>query len=195
MEINVKVKNEELETRINYYKKIAVEQIQSDFDQYGEDFRALIKENLPPLRIGSYKYSDEEKQDALKKILGNYPESYAAIRAVCLKIVESSRRSDIEEAEQYYDTLLKMQRKKPDRAILKNGLEAVSHSGLALAWAYLMADRIEDSEKMIRFLEENNSDCVYRILTSDEIEPMIVTSEEAFAQIRDFGTKSNEYII
>lgn len=47
MESNDNVEREKIESQLNDNWKIAMEQFQSDIDQYGDDFNKLVK-NFPP---------------------------------------------------------------------------------------------------------------------------------------------------
>lgn len=192
MELNDNVEREKIESQLNDNWKKAMKQLQSDIDQYGEDFNMLINNFPLPGRIVDA-YSFEKRQDVLNKILMSYPESFMAARSVFNKMIEAISENDLEEVEKYYNNLLEIQRKKSEKLILGNGLEAVSQAGLNLAWMYLRADRIEDSEKMLRSLEENCPDAVYSIRSEYQGESILATSEDAFDRIRQAVTEIREY--
>ena len=107
MESNDHENGEKIESQLNANWKTAMEQFQSDIDQYGEDFGSLVKNFPPPGRILD-SYSNEEKQDMLDKIFESYPESYMAARSVFMKIFEAFGKDDFEEAEKCDDALLEV---------------------------------------------------------------------------------------
>jgi outer membrane protein assembly factor BamD (BamD/ComL family) len=125
--------------------------------------------------------SQEERQNALNELLDKYPDSYAAAKAVSSKALESVMRNNIGAAEEYYDMLVDVQAKKTDRVVLDNGFEAVPTVEHTLAYAYYRSGRTEDVKTMVKSLEENYSDSLYRVRSRGG--PSIITGEEAIDRI------------
>lgn len=174
-----RVRKNEIEAELSYLRGISGQQRQADKNMYSEEANELYRKTLPS-RFGNNS-SEEERLNALNELLDKYPDSYAAAKAVSLKAIESIRRNNIGKAEEYYNMLLDVQAKKTDRVVLDNGFDAVPAVEHTLAYAYYRSGRIEDVKKMVKSLEENYSDSVYRVMSRGG--PRIVTSEEAITRI------------
>ncbi len=174
-----RVKKNEIESELNYFRGISGEQRQFDKNKYDEEINELYRKSLPR-RFGG-NLSEEERLNALNELLEKYPDSYAAAKAVSSKAIESVMRNNIETAEGYYDMLLDVQAKKTDRIVLDSGFEAVPTVEHTLAYAYYRSGRTEDIKTMVKSLEENYSDSLYRVRSRGG--PSIITGEEAIDRI------------
>jgi hypothetical protein len=174
-----RVRKNEIESELNYLRGISGEQRQLDKNKYDEDLNDLYRQTLSR-RFGG-NLSQEERQNALNELLDKYPDSYAAAKAVSSKALESVMRNNIGAAEEYYDMLVDVQAKKTDRVVLDNGFEAVPTVEHTLAYAYYRSGRTEDVKTMVKSLEENYSDSLYRVRSRGG--PSIITGEEAIDRI------------
>lgn len=174
-----RVRKNEIEAELDYLRGISSQQRQADKNMYSEEANELYRKTLPG-RFGNNS-TEEERLNALNELLDKYPDSYAAAKAVSLKAIESIRRNNIGKAEEYYNMLLDVQAKKTDRVVLDNGFDAVPAVEQTLAYAYYRSGRIEDVKKMVKSLEENYPDSVYRVMSRGG--PRIMTSEEAIERI------------
>ncbi len=174
-----RVKKNEIESELNYLRGISGEQRQFDKNKYDEEINELYRQTLPR-RFGGNS-SEEERLNALNELLDKYPDSYAAAKAVSSKAIESVMRNNIGTAKEYYDMLLDVQAKKTDRVVLDSGFEAVPTVEHALAYAYYRSGRTEDVKTMVKSLEENYSDSLYRVRSRGG--PSIITGEEAIDRI------------
>lgn len=174
-----RVKKNEIESDLSYLREISGEQRQLDKNQYNEEVNELYRQTLPR-RFGN-NLSEEERLNALNELLEKYPDSYAAAKAVSAKVIESVRGNNIETAEEYYNMLLEVQAEKTNRVVLDSGFEAVPTVEHTLAWAYYRSGRTEDVKTMVKSLEENYSDSVYRVRSRGG--PRLMTGEEAIDRI------------
>jgi hypothetical protein len=174
-----RVKENEIESELDYLRGISGEQRQFDKNKYDEEINELYRKTLSR-RFGG-NLSEEERLDALNELLEKYPDSYAAAKAVSTKAIESVMRSNLEAAEGYYDMLLASQASKADRVVLDSGFEAVPTVEHVLAYAYYRSGRTEDVKTVVKSLEENYSDSLFRVRSRGG--PRIVTGEEAIDRI------------
>lgn len=174
-----RVKKNEIESDLSYLREISGKQRQLDKNQYNEEVNELYRQTLPR-RFGN-NLSEEERLNALNELLEKYPDSYAAAKAVSAKVIESVRGNNIETAEEYYNMLLEVQAEKTNRVVLDSGFEAVPTVEHTLAWAYYRSGRTEDVKTMVKSLEENYSDSVYRVRSRGG--PRLMTGEEAIDRI------------
>jgi hypothetical protein len=174
-----RVMKNEIESELDYLRGVSGEQRQFDKNKYDEEINDLYRKTLPR-RFGG-NLSEEERQKALDELLDKYPDSYAAAKAVSSKAIESVMRNNLESAEGYYDMLLDVQAKKTDRVVLDNGFEAVPTVEHTLAYAYYRSGRTEDVKTVVKSLEENYSDSLFRVRSRGG--PRIVTGEEAIDRI------------
>jgi hypothetical protein len=174
-----RVMKNEIESELDYLRGISGEQRQFDKNKYDEEINDLYRKTLPR-RFGG-NLSEEERQQALDELLDKYPDSYAAAKAVSSKALESVMRNNLEAAEGYYDMLLDVQGKKTDRVVLDNGFEAVPTVEHTMAYAYFRSGRTEDVKAMVKSLEENYSDSLFRVRSRGG--PRIVSGEEAIDRI------------
>ena len=174
-----RVRKNEIDSELEYLREISGEQRQLDKNKYDEEINELYRKTLPR-RFGG-NLSEEERMNALNELLEKYPDSYAAAKAVSSKAIESVFRNDIGKAEEYYDMLIDVQSKKADRVVLDSGFEAVPTVEHTLAYAYYRSGQIEDVKTMVKSLEENYSDSLFRVRSRGG--PRIVTGEEAIDRI------------
>jgi hypothetical protein len=174
-----RVKKNEIEDEVNYLRGISGEQRQLDKNKYDEEINELYRQTLPR-RFGN-SLSEEERLNALNELLEKYPDSYAAAKAVSSKAIESVMRNNIETAEEYYNMLLDVQAEKTDRVVLDSGFEAVPTVEHTLAYAYYRSGRTEDVESIVKSLEDNYSDSVFRVRSRGG--PKLMTGEEAIDRI------------
>ena len=175
-----RVKKMEIESELSFLREMAGEQRQTDKNQYDEAANDLYRQTLP--RGLGNNQSEEERENALNELLEKYPDSYAAAKAVSVKAIESVIRGNIDAAESYYNMLIEVQGQKTDRVVFDDGFEAVPTVEHTLAWAYYRSGRTEDVKTMVKSLEENYSDSVYRVRSRGG--PTIITGQEAIERIR-----------
>lgn len=176
----IRSEEKKIQSQLNYFREKIVEQRQYDKDKYDEELNDLYQRALPR-RFGD-KISDEERENAFNELMDKYPDSYAAAKVVSVKAIISARNSDIERAEKYYNMLVDMQDRKTDRVMLNNGLEAMPTVGHVLVRSYYRSGRTEELKMMVKSLEENYYDSLYRIRSPNG--PRLVNGEEAIAGIR-----------
>ena len=175
------IAEKDMEDLLGVFREFNRAQLEVDKALYGdgpeETFRALVNRN-PANRL-----SDDDREALLNDLIDQYPDSFAAAKAVSAEVINSIRNNNIPKAEALYNTLLNLQEAKGENIVLNSGYEAVPTVTSALAYSYYRSGETDKIQPLIDRLANTYSDSPIRIRPRGGA-PTNITGQEAADRLR-----------
>ena len=154
----------------------------SDADRYGKSLESLYETALLGLSREASQEEIAASQQALEKMMQDYPEAYATGMLMAEEALSSALEMNVGTAEAYYQDLRNSSKFKD--IVTDNGIEAVPAIQSYLVREYIQAGRIDEANAVIQDMEQNYADSIVPERSQPGSEPTHKTVSETVGDFR-----------